>query len=161
MILFTPYEELLQTADKNGITVLEHSFNGNTKGIYCDGIVVLNKNCSTVEKCCTLAEELGHHHTATSNIIELNTMDEMKQELLGHRWGIEKLLPLSYIIEAVIDGCNSLAMLAEQLEVTPAFLQEAIIYYGQKHGSGMNYKDHMVFFSDESLIVCPIADDVV
>lgn len=154
----TAFEELLQIADNDGITVLEHNFNGNTKGIYCDGVVILNKNCSTVEKCCTLAEELGHHHTATSNIIELDTMDKMKQELLGHRWGIETLLPLSYIIDAVIDGYSSLAELAEQLEVTPEFLQESIIYYGHKHGSGMEYKNHLIYFGEESLIVSPIME---
>ena len=68
-------------ADNDGITVLEHNFIGNTKGIYCDGVVVLNKNCSTIEKCCTLAEELGHHHTASANIIELDTLDKKKQEI--------------------------------------------------------------------------------
>ena len=91
-------------ADNDGITVLEHNFIGNTKGIYCDGVVVLNKNCSTAEKCCTLAEELGHHHTASANIIELDTMGKIKQEQLGHRWGIETLLPLSYIIDHIIEG---------------------------------------------------------
>lgn len=157
----TPYEELLQTANQDGIAVLEYDFIGNTKGIYCDNVVILNKNCSTIEKYCTLAEELGHHHTATSNIIELDTMDKMKQELLGHRWGIEKILPLSYIIDAMIHGCSSFPELAEQLEVTPEFLQEAITYYGQKHGSGMEYKNHLIYFSDESLIVSPIVDDVI
>lgn len=148
-------------ADNVGITVLEHNFIGNTKGIYCDGVVVLNKNCSTIEKCCTLAEELGHHHTASANIIELDTLDKKKQEILGHRWGIEKLLPLSYIVDAVIDGYSNLAELAEHLEVTPEYLQEAIVYYGQKHGSGMEYRGHLIYFNDESMIVSPIVDDVV
>lgn len=157
----TPYEELLQTADNSGITVLEHDFRGSARGIYCDGIVILNKNCSTVEKYCTLAEELGHHHTASSNIIELDTLDKRKQEMLGHRWGIERLLPLSYIIDAVIDGYSNLAELAERLEVTPEYLQEAIVYYGQKHGSGMEYKNHLIYFNEESLIVSPIMNDVI
>ena len=148
-------------ADNDGITVLEHNFIGNTKGIYCDGVVVLNKNCSTIEKCCTLAEELGHHHTASANIIELDTLDKKKQEILGHRWGIEKLLPLSYVVDAVIDGYSNLAELAEHLEVTPEYLQEAIVYYGQKHGSGMEYRGHLIYFNDESMIVSPIVDDVV
>ena len=148
-------------ADNDGITVLEHNFIGNTKGIYCDGVVVLNKNCSTIEKCCTLAEELGHHHTASANIIELDTLDKKKQEILGHRWGIEKLLPLSYIVDAVIDGYSNLAELAEHLEVTPEYLQEALVYYSQKHGTSIDYHEHRVIFSDASVIVHPLLDEAL
>ena len=157
----TPYEELLAFAEENDVIVLEHEFQGNFKGIYCDGIAFINKKSSTAEKRCTLAEELGHHYTASSNIIELDTTDKIKQELLGHKWAIEKLLPLSSIVDAIINGCDCLAMLAEHLEVTPAFLQEAIVYYGQKHSSGMEYKNHLIYFSEESLIVSPIVDEVI
>lgn len=157
----TPYEHLLQYAEKDGVIVVECDFESSLQGLYCDGIVFINKDTTSVEKFCTLAEELGHHHTACGNIVELDTLDKRKQELLGHRWGIEKALPLSYIVDAVIDGYSNLAELAEHLEVTPEYLQEAIVYYGQKHGSGMEYRGHLIYFNDESMIVSPIVDDVV
>ena len=158
----TPYEELLQTADNSGITVLEHDFRGNARGIYCDGIVILNKNCSTVEKYCTLAEELGHHHTASSNIIELDTLDKRKQELLGHRWGIERLLPLPSIIDTlIVNRCEDLIQLAELLEVTPEYLREALSYYKQKYGVRIDYKGYCVILDDASLVVWPVVDDVI
>ena len=146
-------------ADNDGITVLEHNFIGNTKGIYCDGVVVLNKNCSTAEKCCTLAEELGHHHTASANIIELDTMGKIKQEQLGHRWGIETLLPLSYFIDAIIDGCCSLAELAEYLEITPEYLQEALNYYCKKYGVEFDYNGFNIILDAASIVVYPAIDD--
>jgi len=158
----TPYEELLQAADQDGIAVLEYDFIGNTKGIYCDGVVILNKNCSTVEKCCTLAEELGHYHTASANIIELDTMDKKKQELLGHRWGIEKLLPFHSIIDTIISyKCDNMILLAELLEVTPEYLLEALTYYKQKYGAGIDYNGYSVVFTDISLSVRPLMDEIV
>ena len=157
----TPYETLLEYAVNEGIKVVDFELGERMKGLYCDGYIFLNKDCDEIEKRCILAEELGHHYTASSNIVRLDTMDKKKQELLGHRWGIEKLLPLSYIIDAIIDGCNGFAELAEQLEVTPKYLQEAIIYYGQKHGSGMEYRGHLIYFNDESMIVSPIVDEVI
>ena len=56
---------------------------------------------------------------------------------------------------------NPLADLAEQLSVTPEYLQEALVYYGQKHGSSLDYHDHRVIFSDASVIVHPLVDDAI
>ena len=68
----TAYEELLEYAVNEGITVVDFELGDKTKGLYCDGVAFINKNCCTAEKFCTLAEELGHHYTASANIVSLS-----------------------------------------------------------------------------------------
>lgn len=34
----------------------------------------------TIEKACVLAEELGHYYTSQGDILELDTVDAIKQE---------------------------------------------------------------------------------
>lgn len=157
----TAYEELLEYAVNEGITVIDFELGDKTKGLYCDGIAFINKNCCTAEKFCTLAEELGHHYTATSNIICLDTLEKRKQEQLGRRRGYETILSLERILDAIIEGYDNLADLAEQLEVTPEYLQEALVYYGQKHGTSIDYHEHRVIFSDASVIVHPLLDEAL
>lgn len=156
----TAYEELLEYAVNEGITVIDFELGDKTKGLYCDGYVFIDKHCAESEKFCALAEELGHHYTATSNIVSLDTMEKRKQEQLGRRWGYETILSLERILDAIIEGYDNLADLAEQLYVTPEYLQEALLYYGQKHGAEIMYHDHRVIFSDASVIVHPLVDDV-
>ena len=155
------YEELLVIAENEGVTVIEYDFESNTQGMYCDGFAFIDKSASSTEKCCTLAEELGHHFTASADIYNLDTAEQRKQEQRGRRWGYEKILPLETIIDAVIDGYDNIALLTEELDVTPEYLQDALIYYNQKHGPKLEYHDHIVIFSDGSLIVQPILDDII
>ncbi len=157
----TPYEELLEIAKNEGVTVVDYDLGEKLSGLYCDGYVLINKNSDAAEKYCTLAEELGHYYTATENIVEADTIDKCRQEQQGRRWGYEKILPLETIIDAVINGYDNIALLTEELDVTPEYLQDALIYYNQKHGPELEYHDHIVFFSDGSLIVHPILDDII
>ena len=157
----TPYEELLEIAKNEGITVVDYELDDETIGLYCDGYVLINKNADAVERYCTLAEELGHHYTATDNIVETDTIEKCKQEHLGRRWGFEALLPINDILDVIIDGYDCIYLAAEQLDVTPEYLQEALVYYSQKYGPQMEYGDYIAIFSNESLIVHPILDDVI
>lgn len=157
----TPYEELLDIAKNEGVAVVDYDLGESLSGLYCDGCVLINKNSNASERYCTLAEELGHHYTATSNIVETNTIDKCRQEQLGRRWGYEKILPLERILDAIIEGYDNLADLAEQLEVTPEYMQEALVYYSQKHGTSIDYHEHRVIFSDASVIVHPLLDEAL
>ena len=155
------YDELLIVAENEGVTVVEYEFDGKYSGLYCDGYAFIDKTASNIQKCCTLAEELGHHFTAASNIVETDSIDKCKQEQLGRRWGFENILPVQKIIDAIINGCDTLYAIAEQLEVTPEYLQDALKYYSQKYGPDISYGDYVVVFSSESLIVHPILDDII
>ncbi len=157
----TPYEELLEVASNEGVTVIDYDLGEKIRGLYCDGYILIEKHAGTEERYCTLAEELGHHFTAASNIVETDSIDKCKQEQLGRRWGFENILPVQKIIDAIINGCDTLYAIAEQLEVTPEYLQDALKYYSQKYGPDISYGDYVVVFSSESLIVHPILDDII
>jgi len=157
----TPYEELLEVASNEGVTVVDYELGEKMLGLYCDGYILIGKQAGANERYCTLAEELGHHFTAASNIVELDNIDKCKQERLGRRWGFEKILPLNKIVSAIIDGYDNLPTLAEQLEVTPEYLQETLVYYGQKYGPRMEYNGYIVLFSDVSITVYPAMDEII
>lgn len=81
----TKYEEILDQAHNNNVPVYEnYNFSNRIKGLYCDGSIALNQNLATsTEKACVLAEELGHHYTATRDIIDQSTVENRKQEMRG------------------------------------------------------------------------------
>lgn len=156
------YEELLQIAYDQGVQVVDFDFEGDMTGYYCNNVAFIDKNTTeNKEKKCILAEELGHHFTAVGDITGEDTIEKCKQEQLGRRWGFEALLPINDILDVIIDGYDCLYLAAEQLDVTPEYLQEALVYYSQKYGPQMEYGDYIAIFPNESLIVHPILDDVI
>lgn len=130
----TKYEQLLQLAADNGVIVKEVPMAGHD-GLYMDGKIAINTDLRTsAEKACVLAEELSHHFTACGDITGTSAL-AIKQELSGRRVAHEILVPSEKIIEAIIEGCcRSKYEIAEYLEVTEEFLEEAIQQYKHKHG---------------------------
>lgn len=151
----TRYEELLDIAEKEGITVIEYDFSGDTLGLYCDGCIFINKWANSIEKACTLAEEIGHHSTASENIFRMESLESRKQEILGRNWGIKQVLLFDDIIDAIIGGCERLSEIAEHLDITEDFLSEALGYFLQKNGPRIEYDDYTVILSANSVIVHP------
>lgn len=75
------YELLLDTAEKDGITVTEKFDLSETrfKGLYCDGVIAINHTLTTnAEKNGILAEELGHHYTTHGNILNTQNVYDIK-----------------------------------------------------------------------------------
>lgn len=152
----TKYEELLDAAAGEDITVMEHFpfASERIKGLYCDGNVALSSNLHTdTERICVLAEELGHHYTSTGDIIELNDVGNRKQELHARIWAYQSLIALPQLIEACRHGCRSLHDVSEYLDVTPAFLQEAIEYYRTKCGTYVTIDNYTICFEPYLAIV--------
>ena len=76
------YERLLQEAERENIKVVSWPLHVNTKGLYCDGVIAINKSISTTaERACIPAEELGHHYTTAGNIINQKIISNRKQEV--------------------------------------------------------------------------------
>lgn len=63
------YEELLIEADNNNLTVKEKPL-PVSKGRLKGNRIAIRKDMTETEKTCVLAEELGHHYTATGNILD-------------------------------------------------------------------------------------------
>lgn len=131
------YEKLLDTAEKNGITVTEKFDLSGTrfKGLYCDGVIVINQDIETnSERTEILAEELGHYHTTYGNILDLNNTENQKQELRARLWAYNKIIGLQGIVNAYKHGCSTLHDMADFLDVTEDFLSEALERYRSKYG---------------------------
>lgn len=142
------FEQLEEQACKDGIDIIERRFNSERiKGLYCDGNVALNEELETsIEKACTLAEELGHHHTSVGNILDMDLTGNRKQERQARIWAFNKLIGLTGIVEAFEHGCQSRYEMAEYLEVTEEFLEECVECYRNKYGVGTTLDNYYIMF---------------
>lgn len=73
-----------------------------------------------------LAEEVGHYHTTTGDILDLTSIENRKQELRARSWAYERLIPISKIIEAHKLHIVNRYELADFLNVTEEFLDAAL-----------------------------------
>lgn len=116
------------------------------KGRIYKNRVAIRKNMTTAEKSCVLAEELGHHHTTVGNILDQTDVSNCKQEHLARLWAYNKQIGLSGIIQGYRAHCRSRYDLAEYLEVSEDFLQEALEYYREKYGVYAELDGYVIYF---------------
>ena len=148
------YDKLLNEADKLGIEVNEIIFKSDIKGLYCDNHIRINKKIETgIEKSCILAEELGHHYTSAGNILDQNDIRNRKQELKARAWGYDKKIGLIGLVQAYEANCQNKYEMAEYLEVTDEFLQEALIYYENKYGVFTRIDNYAIHFNPYLYII--------
>lgn len=72
----TGYEKLIAECDE--LVIEERPM--KSSGLYSDGCIWINKNMTTTEKRCVLAEELGHHYTTVGDILDQSDIGNRKQE---------------------------------------------------------------------------------
>ncbi len=83
--------------------------------------------------CSNMAEELGHHYTAVGNIFDQSVESNRKQEYRARLWAYNK------------SGCQNIADVADYLEVTEDFLQEALLCYRHKYGTYVKLDNYVVY----------------
>ena len=140
-------EILEDEACKDGIEIIERPFSNRIKGLYCDYVVALNQNLSDTEKACTLAEELGHHYTTSGNILDLSQAENRKQERRARIWANNKQIGLKGLINAYEHGCRNKHEIAEYLDVTESFLEEAVNCYQEKYGVCTKIDNYIIYFN--------------
>ena len=142
-------EVLEDEACKDGIDIIQKEFKSNRiKGLYCNKVVALNKELETsTEKKCILAEELGHHYTSSGNILDLSVVQNRKQERTARIWAYNKQIGLKGLINAYEHGCKNRHEIAEYLEVTEPFLEEAITCYQEKYGLFTQIDNYIIYFN--------------
>ncbi|GKV69816.1 hypothetical protein NCCP2716_23140 [Sporosarcina sp. NCCP-2716] len=141
------YEELLHEAFELEVEVYEKPLKGRIKGLYGDKIIQINKYLPTsIEKGCVLAEELGHHHTSSGDIIDQSKLLNRKQEKRARNWAYKRLIPLSKIIEASKIGIRNRYELAFFLGVTESFLEETLDRYKEEYGLFKATEGCVVYF---------------
>ena len=125
----------------------------NLKGIYIDGNVAINTSVTTTnEKSCVLAEELGHHHTSVGVIVDLSDAKNRKQERQARLWAYNNRIGLYGLITAYENGCRDRYEIAEFLNVTEEFLEDAINCYREKYGVYTTIDNYTVYFIPNLII---------
>ncbi|WWU65180.1 ImmA/IrrE family metallo-endopeptidase [Clostridium baratii] len=146
------YDELLIEAEELGIIVKEIKMR-TKKGLCIGNRIAINIDLTDSEKACVLAEELGHYHLTVGDILEQeHNLDNYKQELLARRWGYDKNIGLLGLINAFEYGCRNKFEIAEYLNVTVEYLDEALEFYKSKYGI-MHQVDHYLIYFIPSLYI--------
>lgn len=140
------YEKLRKEAAQKGINIYEEPMNIAIKGLYGNNTIWINKHIPTnKEKSCILAEELGHFHTTDGDILDQTGLQNRKQERIARSWAYHRLIPFEKIVQAHKHGVKNRHELAEYLDVTEDFLDEAIKHYKEIYG---------LFKSVDGLTIC-------
>ncbi|MCD7992173.1 MAG: ImmA/IrrE family metallo-endopeptidase [Clostridia bacterium] len=144
----TTYEELLDEASQDDVLVLENvHFESRSNGLINGKVIGLSDRLETsIEKACTTAEEMGHFHTTVGNILDPTKPENRKQEHTARLWAYNRMITLDKLIAAWEHGCRNRYEIAEHLEVTEAFLQEAINSYRSKIGISIVHGNYLVTF---------------
>lgn len=140
------YEDLIIEAEEEGLEVVEMKFKGKIKGLYSDNVIGINENISNREKICTIAEEIGHYHTTHGDILDQSDVSNRKQERQARIWAYKRLVGIVKIINAYKEGTSNRFELAEYLDVTEEFIEEALEYYKQKYGLFVTIDNYVVYF---------------
>lgn len=151
--MINTYEKLITNAHVEEIIIDENAtLLEDEDGYYAEttlgNVILLNKNLeTTIERKCTLVEELGHHYTSYGNITDLSKVENRKQELKARRWGYERLVPLGKLIEAYKYGCRNRYEISNYIEVTEQFLEETILHYSHKYGICVEIDKYVIYFN--------------
>ena len=144
------YEDLLIEYDIEDIVIKEKPLQSSNGRIYNNRIAIRH-DMNTVDKTCTLAEELGHYYTSSGDILDQENVSNRKQEHRARMWAYEKLLPLQFFIFAFKHGCRSVHEAAEFLEVSEEFLVDCINAYYSKYGPFLETNGYLFMFSETGL----------
>lgn len=139
------YEVLLEEADSNGLTIKERPLLANDGRIRGTQILI-RQNMPDCQKACVLAEELGHYHTTTGDILDQSSVSNKKQERTARLWAYNKMITLDKLVAAKEAGCRNGFEIAEHLDVTEEFLLEAIQCYHAKYGKGLQKDNYLILF---------------
>ncbi|SET56524.1 protein of unknown function [Natronincola peptidivorans] len=142
------YERLLIHAEDKNIIVVEKYFKSKSKGLCKNNKIGISKIIKhSTEKACVLAEELGHYHRTSGNILDQSKINNRKQELKARRWAIKKLIRVEQFIDAFDAGVRDRHELAEFLEVTEEFIDMAIEHFKGIYGYSHTIGNYTLFFS--------------
>lgn len=140
------YEQLLAHSDEAGLVVREKPLKYNDGRIKGNRIAIRQNIETQKEKACVLAEELGHHYTSSGNILDQTKTENVKQEQRARMWAYNEQIGLIGIINAYKRGCRNIHEMAEYLDVTEEFLQDALEAYRSKYGHYVNVDNYIIYF---------------
>lgn len=152
------YEELLIEAESKDKRIrikegLLDSFDPELKGICKNNKIIIDKKLNSYEKNCILSEELGHYYTTYGNILDQTNTNNRKQEKKARNWGYERLVGIVQLINAFEKGIREKHELADYLNVTEEFLEQAIQHYREKYETYCEIDNYLVYFEPNLTIL--------
>lgn len=144
----TVLENLEQEATDKGLEVIEHSFQSDRiKGLCVDRTIALSRRLrSYKEKACILAEEIAHHDLNVGDILDQSDAGNSQQEYRARMRAFDRLVGLARIVTCFKAGDRNLWEMAERLEVTEDFLEEALKAYRLRYGEGVRIDNFWICF---------------
>ena len=146
------YEALLKEYYATELIIKEKDLQGSNGRIRGNRIAI-KKDISLRQKACVLAEELGHYHTTVGDILDQTDVSNRKQERTARLWAYNKQIGLSGLIHCFEARCQNIHEMADHLDVTEAFLQDALECYRQKYGICTSYQQYTIYF-EPKLAIC-------
>lgn len=146
------YEALLKEYDATELIIKEKDLQGSNGRIRGNRIAI-KKDISLRQKACVLAEELGHYHTTVGDILDQTDVSNRKQERTARLWAYNKQIGLSGLVHCFEARCQNIHEMADHLDVTEAFLQDALECYRQKYGICTSYQQYTIYF-EPKLAIC-------
>ena len=140
------YEQLLTAADQEGLLVKEQPLTGHDGLIRGTRIAIRKDIEAQAEKSCVLAEEIGHYRTSSGNILDQNKAESRKQEYRARLYGYNLKIGLAGLIRAYEARCRNRYEMAEYLDVTEEYLEEAIDCYKAKYGLYASVDNYIIYF---------------
>ena len=146
------YEQLLTAADQEGLLVKEQPLTGHD-GLIRGRRIAIRKDIETqAEKSCVLAEEIGHYRTSSGNILDQSKVENRKQEYRARLYGYHLKIGLIGLIRAYEARCRNRYEMAEYLDVTEEYLEEAIDCYKTKYGLYASVDNYIIYFEPFAVI---------
>ena len=146
------YEQLLTAANQEGLLVKEQPLTEHD-GLIRGSRIAIRKDIETqAEKSCVLAEEIGHYRTSSGNILDQNKAESRKQEYRARLYGYNLKIGLAGLIRAYEAGCGNLYEMAEYLDATEEYLEEAIDCYKSKYGLCTSIDNYIIYFEPLAVI---------
>ena len=140
------YEEMIETANKEGLTVIEKPLVASNGRILKNRVAIRSGIATTKEKSCVLAEEIGHYKTSYGDVTRLDSISNLKQEHRARIYGYNLKVGLLGIIKCYEYGCRDLHEMAELLDCTEEYLNEVISTYKSKYGIYTTIDNYIIYF---------------
>lgn len=140
------YEEALKLADAKGLIVKEQDLTDSEGLIKGNRIAIRRSIRTTKRKSEVLAEEICHKDLSVGDITDYRDGNAQRQEQIARTASYRLKISFDMLIAAYKSGVRSRWELAEYLDCTEAFLEEAIERYHEKYGICVRHGDYCILF---------------
>lgn len=139
------YDELISEAEQMGLIVKEKPLQ-SADGRILNNKIVIRDSLDELRKKCVLAEEIGHYLKNAGDILDQRNTSNSRQEDRARTWAYDMLIGLDGLVSAFEYGCQTKFDVAEYLDVTTAFLDDALKKYKERYGIVVKYKEYFIYF---------------